>query len=58
MQANTMKGLGVLMAVLCWVVACLLVVVAVKTATLHHYVNALFMVFGGFWVRKNGHRRA
>jgi len=58
MQTNAMKGLCVLMAVLCWVVACLLVVVAVKTATLHHYVNALFMLFGGFWVREHGHQCA
>ncbi len=57
MTSNEAKGLCKLMAVLCWVTAGLFVVVAVKTATPHYYVNALFMVFGGFWVRKNGHKR-
>jgi hypothetical protein len=58
MQTNAMKGLCLLMAVLCWVMTGVSVVIAVKTATPHIYLEALFMVFGGFWVRKHGHERA
>lgn len=58
MQTNTMKGLCVLMAVLCWVMAGVFVFMAVKTAALHFYLEALFMVLGGLWVRKQGHLSA
>jgi hypothetical protein len=58
MQTNAIKGLCVLMAVLCWVVAGVSVMIAVKTATPYFYLEALFMVLGGLWVLKNGHKRA
>jgi len=58
MQTNAIKRLCVLMAVLCWVVAGLLVMLAFKTAARHFYLEALFMVLGGLWVRKHGHERA